>query len=239
MDRFIDTVTATCDFVQAKKRGHKKINLSFDEWNVWFHSNEADKKLDPWTVGPAQLEDVYTFEDALVVGCLINTLLRHADRVKIACMAQLVNVIAPIMTRNAGPAWKQTIFWPLYHASRYGRGTSMAVRLQVGSYDNPTYGQVPWLDASAVRSPDGKSLTLFLVNRSPDQSVELAGRLAGLEKLKLVGHTELHHGDLKAVNSEKNPDLVAPVEKPVKPGQPGTLDIPLLPLSWNVLRFQE
>ncbi len=239
MESFIESVVATCDYVQAKKRGKKKLHISFDEWNVWFHSNEADKKLDPWTVGPAQLEDIYTFEDALVVGTLINTLLRHADRVKIACMAQLVNVIAPIMTRNGGPAWKQTIFWPLYHASKYGRGTSMNVKIDVDCYDNPTYGDVPWLDASAVRSEDGKAVTLFLVNRSPDQTIALGGKLAGLEHLRLVSHTELHHQDLKAINSEKNPDKVAPTEKPVKPGRAGALDTAIGPLSWNVLRFEE
>lgn len=235
MNGFIASVVSTCDFVQAKKRGTKPIHLSFDEWNVWFHSNEADSKLDPWTVGPAQLEDVYTFEDALVVGTLLNTLLRHADRVKIACMAQLVNVIAPIMTRNGGPAWKQTIFWPLYHASKYGRGTSLDVRLTVGCYDNPTYGDVPWADASAVLSDDAGTLTVFAVNRSPDQNVELDGRFAGFEGFRLVGHTVLHHADPKAVNNEARPNNVVPVEKPVT-GAAGTGAV-LGPLSWNVLRF--
>jgi len=232
MDRFIDTVVATCDFAQAKKRGSKKIHLSFDEYNVWFHSNAADKKLDPWTVGPAQLEDVYTFEDALVVGTLLNTLLRHADRVKIACMAQLVNVIAPIMTRNGGPAWKQTIYWPLYHASKFGRGTSLQVRTETGVYDNKTYGDVPWLDASAVLAEDGKSLTVFAVNRSAKEPLVLDTRFAGLEQLKLTSHTVLRNGDNKAVNDEKHPNRVAPEE--LKVG--GELALP--PLSWNVLRFE-
>jgi alpha-N-arabinofuranosidase len=238
MDRFIERVVATVDFVQAKKRSPKKVHLSFDEWNVWFHSNDADKKLTPWTVGPAQLEDVYTFEDALVVGTLLNSLLRHADRVKIAALAQLVNVIAPIMTRNGGPSWKQTIFWPFYHASKYGRGTSMNVKLTVPSYDNKTYGEVPWVDASAVRSEDGKSLTVFVVNRSPDQTIELGGSFAGLETMKLVGHTALHHDDVKAVNDEKRPNNVAPVEKPVKTTAVGQMAVALGPLSWNVLRFE-
>src|ERR687898_151128 len=112
MDAFIKSVIATCDFVKARKRSKKTINLAFDEWNVWFHSLEADKELEPWSVAPPQLEDVYTLEDALAVGCMLITLLKHADRIKIACLAQLVNVIAPIMTENGGPAWRQTIFWP-------------------------------------------------------------------------------------------------------------------------------
>ena len=82
--------------------------LSFDEWNVWYHSNDADRQIDPWSIAPPQLEDVYNFEDAILVGDADH--LRHADRVKMACLAQLVNVIAPIMTENGGRSWKQTIF---------------------------------------------------------------------------------------------------------------------------------
>jgi len=103
MDAFIRSVVATCDYVKARKRSAKTLNLSFDEWNVWFHSMEADRSAPRWTVGPRLLEDVYTLEDAVVVGCLLITLLRHAGRVKIACLAQLLNAIAPIMTAPAGP----------------------------------------------------------------------------------------------------------------------------------------
>jgi alpha-N-arabinofuranosidase len=104
MDRFIRTIIGTADFIKVKKRSRKTVNLSFDEWNVWFHSHQADEVVAPWSVGPHLLEDIYTFEDALVVGCCLITLLRHADRVRIACLAQLVNTIAPIMTENGGPA---------------------------------------------------------------------------------------------------------------------------------------
>lgn len=238
MDQFIDTVVSTCDFVQAKKRGTKKINLSFDEWNVWFHSNAQDAKLEPWTVGPAQLEDVYTFEDALVVGCMMNSLLRHADRVKIACMAQLVNVIAPIMTRNGGPAWKQTIFWPLYFGSKFGRGTSLQVKADATGYENKTYGPTPWLDATAVVSEDGKALTFFLVNRSPDQPLVLKAGLAGFEGFHPVEHVFLKHDDLKATNTEANPNTVVPQR--TTPGKvvDGHLEAALAPLTWNMIRLE-
>ena len=150
MDSFIRSVVATCDFVKAKKRSKKAINLSFDEWNVWFHSNDADRKIEPWTVGPALLEDVYTFEDALVVGCLLITLLKNADRVKVACLAQLVNVIAPIMTDNGGSAWRQTIFYPFLHASKYGRGTVLNLKAESPTYTTKQYGDVPYLTTVAV-----------------------------------------------------------------------------------------
>ena len=104
------------------------MNLSFDEWNVWFHSNAADDDITenhPWQVAPPMLEDIYNFEDSLLVGLMLITLMKHADRVKMACLAQLVNVIAPIMTDAAGGAWKQTIFYPFMHASKYGRGIAL------------------------------------------------------------------------------------------------------------------
>lgn len=238
MDRFIGNVVSTCDFAQAKKRSKKPMMISFDEWNVWYHSNDADQKLEPWTVGPPQLEDIYNFEDALVVGMLLNTLIRHADRVKIAALAQLVNVIAPIMTRNGGGAWKQTIFWPFYAAAKWGQGTSMQVKVSVPRYDNATYGDVPWLDVSAVRSEDGRSLTLFAINRNASEAIELTGRMVGWEGMKLVAHTVLHHDDVKAVNDEANPDRVAPVERKFDPCTAGALSVSLPALSWNVLRFK-
>src|SRR5918998_2834809 len=125
MDDFIRSVVATCDYVRAKKGLKKQLYLSFDEWNVWYQ-NPIDRQLmqeTPWQVAPPLFEAPYSHEDALVVGLMLITLMRHADRVKIACMAQLVNAIAPISTVTGGGAWRQTTFYPMLHASRYGRGT--------------------------------------------------------------------------------------------------------------------
>jgi len=224
---------ATCDYVKAKKRSKKPMYLSFDEWNVWFHSEEADKKNEAWQVGPHLLEDVYTMEDALLVGCLINSLLRHADRVKVACLAQLVNVIAPIMTDNGGAAWRQTIYWPFLYASKYGRGTSMSVKVESPSYESKSFGEVPYLDASAVLSEDGRFLTLFCVNRSKE-AMELDLRAAGIEGLALAEHVELRHADLKAANTAAAPDKVAP--RSLGAGKPGA-NSALAPLSFNMLRY--
>lgn len=110
MDQFIKSVVALCDAVKAKKHSDKTIYLSFDEWNVWFHSNQD--KIDKWQIAPSQLEDVYDFRDALLVGTMLMALQNNCDRVKIACLAQLVNVIAPIMTKTGGGTWVQTIFYP-------------------------------------------------------------------------------------------------------------------------------
>ena len=120
MDQFIKSVVALCDAVKAKKHSDKTIYLSFDEWNVWFHSNQD--KIDKWQIAPSQLEDVYDFRDALLVGTMLMALQNNCDRVKIACLAQLVNVIAPIMTKTGGGTWVQTIFYPFLYASAQGRG---------------------------------------------------------------------------------------------------------------------
>ena len=211
--------------------------LCFDEWNVWFHTLASDKGQQPWTVGPPLLQDVYTFEDVLVVGCLLNSLIRHADRVKIACLAQLVNVIAPIMTRNGCGAWRQTIFWPFFYASKYGRGTSLEVRTSGEVYDNPTHGQVPWLDATAVLSEDGTELRLFLVNRNT-QPLPVDGRLVGFEDWRPIEHVVLHHDDPMATNTEQAPETVTPRCLPLvrTPEEPASLV--LEPLSWNLLRLR-
>ena len=85
MDRFIKTVANICDEIKAEKGSHKTVNLSFDEWNIWFHSNEQDKLIPRWSVAPPLLEDIYNLEDALVLANLMMTLINNCDRVKIAC----------------------------------------------------------------------------------------------------------------------------------------------------------
>jgi alpha-N-arabinofuranosidase len=239
MANFIRSVVATCDYIQAKKRSKKQINLSFDEWNVWFHSHEADKQLEPWTVAPPQLEDVYTFEDALLVGCMLITLLNHADRVKIACLAQLVNVIAPIMTENRGPVWRQTIFYPYLHASRYGRGRVLQAVISSPQYDTEEYTDVPLLEATAVAGDENEELTIFAVNRDPDQPLLLEGRLGQFVDYKVVEHIVLEHEDLKAKNTREQPDNVVPHNREDARMEEGFLRAVLPRLSWNVIRMKK
>jgi len=240
MDDFIDTVTKTCDYVKAKKRSKKTINLSFDEWNVWFHSNEQDNdiyKRTPWQVGPPLLEDIYTFEDALVVGGMLNSLIRHADRVKIGCLAQLVNVIAPIMTENDGTVWKQTIYYPFYYASVYGRGTALNVSLNSPVYENKTYGTVPYIDITAVHNEQSDELVLFIVSRHPDEDLEIETLLGGFENYKVAEHIRMIHSDIKAVNSKANPLEVVPSQGSGLNLEKGTLSGKVSKLSWNCIRL--
>jgi alpha-N-arabinofuranosidase len=239
MDRFIEEVIAVCDYVKAKKRGKKDIHLSFDEWNVWFHSHNSDKKLPSWQVGNPFLEDVYTFEDALVVGCMLISLLKHADRVKIACLAQLINVIAPIMTQNGGPAWCQTIFWPFLHASHFGRGKALQITVESPTYDTAEINNVPYLETTATYDENAGTVTVFAVNRHLTERIELNAILGGFDGYSIEEHLLLTHTDIKATNTADNPDNVVP-----KPGgnsqmEGEQLSAVLEPLSWNVIRLKK
>ncbi|WMM33291.1 arabinosylfuranosidase ArfA [Shouchella clausii] len=237
MDRFIATVIATCDYIKAKKRSKKTMYLSFDEWNVWYHSREADKAIEPWTVAPPQLEDVYNFEDALLVGSMLMSFLRRADRVKIACMAQLVNVIAPIMTETGGPSWRQTIFYPFMHVSLYGRGTSLQPVVQTPAYDTSKYTDVPQLDSAVVHNEEEKTLTIFALNRHLHDGLDLEIDVRGFEHYQIVAHTVLEHNDLKAVNT-KAYQPVKPHDQGQSTLQDGKLEARLPRASWHVIRLK-
>ncbi|WP_110931994.1 arabinosylfuranosidase ArfA [Paenibacillus bouchesdurhonensis] len=238
MEHFIRTVVATCDYIKAKKRSKKTMYLSFDEWNVWYHSNQADREIEPWTVGPPQLEDIYNFEDALLVGSMLITLLRHADRVKMACMAQLVNVIAPIMTENGGRAWKQTIFYPYMHASIYGRGTSLQPVVDSPVYDAQDYTDVPYLDSAIVYNEAEEELTIFAVNRHLEEALELECDVRGFEGFRVIEHIVLEHDDLKAVNTA-NEEKVKPHSRGDAASQDGYVNTRLSKASWNVIRLKK
>ncbi|RVT61645.1 alpha-N-arabinofuranosidase [Niallia taxi] len=236
MDDFISSVVSIADYIKAKKRSKKKIHLSFDEWNVWYHSREADKLIEPWTVAPPQLEDIYNFEDALLVGCMLITMLKHADRVKIACLAQLVNVIAPIMTEENGPAWKQTIFYPYMHASVYGRGVALNPIISSPKYDSKDFTDVPTLESTAVYNEENEELTIFAVNRDLQDGLLLECDIRNFEGYKVVEHIVLENDDIKQTNSAKT-EAVKPHTNGDASLRDGALYAMLPKLSWNVIRL--
>ncbi|WP_424991949.1 alpha-N-arabinofuranosidase [Paenibacillus castaneae] len=236
LDHFIKTIKSTCDYIKAKKRSKKTINLSFDEWNVWFHSNESDKQIEPWSIAPPQLEDIYTFEDALLVGSMLITLLKHADRVKIACLAQLVNVIAPIMTVNGGGSWKQCIYYPYLHASIYGRGIALQPVIISDKYDSKDFSDVPYLDSVAVYNNEKEVVTVFAINRSLEESLLLECDIRSFPGYSVIEHIVLENENLKAVNSIDGENV-----KPHNNGQSavkdGVLEAILPKHSWHVIRL--
>ena len=236
MDRFITDVANICDYVKAKKHSNKTIHLSFDEWNVWYHSHEQDQKLERWTQAPHQLEDIYDFQDALLVGSMLITLLRHADRVKIACMAQLVNVIAPIMTSDTG-CWRQTIYYPYWLTCKYGRGTVLQTLVDVPTYKNKKYGDVPFVDCVVIDNAENEELVIFAVNKNLEEAVQLDMALRQFGDYRVLEHQTLHHADLYAVNTEADPCNVVPVDADGATVQDGQLQAVLGKASWNMIRL--
>ena len=239
MDRFIKTVCSIADYVKHVKRSKKTMYLSFDEWNVWFHSHGAP--FEKWSVAPHQLEDVYNFEDALVVGCLLMTLLKHCDRVKMACLAQLVNVIAPIMTENTedgGRAWAQTIFYPFMHCSAWGRGTVLDGRADSPTYDARNAKDVPYLESCAVYHEDTKEIDIFAVNRSLDEDMDFSCDLSAFGPDAVIEHITMSNDDLKAVNTAENPMNVVPEANGTAALADGRVKATLGRHSWNVIRVK-
>lgn len=233
MDRFIKQMAAICDEIKAEKNSGKTVNLAFDEWNVWFHSNEQDKKIEKWQVAPPLLEDIYTLEDAVVIGNLLITLIKNSDRVKIACLAQLVNVIAPIMTETGGRAWAQTIYYPFLYTSKYGRGIALETSCSCAAYSAGNLENISYIDSAAVISEDGSTLAVFAVNRSLDSCCDMDLKLTGYENFRPVRHISMEGDDVKAVNSADNPNNVIPTEKNL------TDTIRLAPHSWNIILLSE
>lgn len=250
MDQFIEEVVAIADSVAARRRSNKRIMLSFDEWNVWYRTRRkrADRVKEGWPVAPAILEEIYNMEDALVFGGACISLLNHADRVKAACLAQLVNVIAPIMTETGGPAWRQTIFWPFAQMSRFGRGTVLKAKVQSETYATRYYDprgaqdlyfaapEVPYLKVSAVADKEG-GLTLFLLNRDLKDGVEVTIDARNFGALKVQEAEELHDSDLKAINTKSDPLRVKP--KPINDisVSGGKITVSLKAASWNVIKL--
>ncbi len=236
MENQIRDVLATCDFVKAKQRHKKTMMLSFDEWNVWDQA-QGNHPFERWGEAPRQLEQIYNFADALVLGGMLLVLLRQSARVRYACLAQLVNVIAPIMTAPGGAAWRQTLFHPFHQASRHGRGALLATQLSgAACTDTPTYGASSDIDAVATR--DGDSLSIFVLHRGQEAPAPFTVRLDGPARWRVVEHQVLSSADIRAVNTAEHPAAVVPrPQNDTQVRSDGMVSLQLPPLSWHLLRL--
>jgi len=242
LDRYIGTVAGVIDFVKAKSRSKRDVKISFDEWNVWYHERENDAKRTAewdWPHAPALLEDVYNFEDVLQVGCILNTFIRRSDVVRVACIAQLVNVIAPIMTEVGGAAWRQTIFHPFKFASTFGRGTALQLDVECPSYDADVAANVSYLDIAGVHDGDAGTVTFFAINRNGAEHLDVDLSLEGFGTAKTVQHTIIKHDDLEAKNTKENKENVAPqAGNGAKLTEGGKLALSLPPYSYSMIQVQ-
>src|SRR5277367_4018804 len=233
MERQIDEVAAVCDVVRGHKRSPKKLWLSFDEWNVWYRARTGDAVNGHRQSAPHLLEEIYNLEDALLVGGLLNTLIRKAERVKLACLAQLVNVIAPIMTDQNGLV-RQTTYYPYSWALEFARGAALELLVESPTYDVSGMGPVSYVDVAGTHHAETGKFALFLLNRdlAKPHTVEIVwegtGPRAG-DAIVLTG------SDLKASNTFAAPTRVVPqkAEKPSSSGARTTFELP--PRSYTVV----
>ena len=234
-DSQIHSVIAACDYAGAVNKSKKKINLSIDEWNVVYRPHGKIPADARWTKAPHQIEDVYNLEDALLVGTMFMTMINRSDRVKVACQAQLVNVIAPIMTSD-NASWKQTIFYPYKHCSKYGRGVTLRTVVECDKYDSKNHTDVPYIATSVVYDEEKEQVAIFVVNRDLDDDCALESDLRQFKDYKLDRHIVVNHEDIKAVNTEENPNNVTEVIKNNNSKfEDGILSSVLEKHSWNVI----
>lgn len=236
MERQITETSAVCDYVQGRKRSSKKLWLSFDEWNVWYRTTRGDAVDGKKQEAPHLLEEVYNLEDALLVGGLINSLLRNSDRVKIACLAQLVNVIAPISTNPSG-LLRQTIFYPYSWALQFAQGAALKLLVESPTYDVPGMDQVPYTDVAATYSQESRKITLFVLNRDLAKARELELVWEDAAPSRVLDSMILTGDDLKASNSFEAPQRVAPrsFEKPSMAGMRTRFEVP--PRSYSTIQW--
>src|SRR5438067_5494752 len=237
MDRQIGETLAVCDLVRGHNRSPKKLWLSFDEWNVWYRARSGAAVDGNRQEAPHLLEEVYNLEDALLVGGMINTLLRNSDRVKVACLAQLVNVIAPIMT-NANGLFRQTIYYPYSWALQYARGHVLNVLVDSPTYDVAGMDAAPYIDAAATVSPEDGKTTLFILNRDLSKAREIEVVWEDRPVTRVLTSQVLTGDDLKAVNGFEAPERVKPqpFDKPATSNGRTKFEVPAR--SYTILQWQ-
>ncbi|WP_417564359.1 alpha-N-arabinofuranosidase [Microbacterium sp.] len=248
MDRFIESVVASADAVRAQRKQTKRMRLSFDEWNVWYQTARAGddqpaaiEAAGRWQEHPRIIEDEYNVTDAVVVGTLLHSLLRHGDRVAIANQAQLVNVIAPIRSEPGGPAWRQSIFWPFARMSAFARGEILGARVSSDRYPTVRFGDVDVIDASATWDAETGRIAVFAANRGLDEAAHVTVQLHGfaatrIERAEVL--TAPERGDRFTTNDLADPDRVGLVSLDGAALDADSLTFELPPLSWGWLLIE-
>jgi len=238
LDYFINEVCDIADAVKAKRRSDKTITLSLDEWNVWRLSEySALPRPKNWEIAPKLIEDEYNVADALVVGNLLISILRRSDRVKMACLAQLVNVIAPIRTEPDKAAWRQTTFFPFAYTAKYGRGTTLSTRIEANKIETKKFGAVDSVDAITTYDASTNQLAIFLINRSLNEIQATSIELAGFRVKEVLDQITLDEKDLSKTNNYENSEAVAPRKDKSATITSTGVEVALPPASWQVINL--
>ena len=218
MERQIQEVAAVCDYVQGVKKSPKRLWLSFDEWNVWYRARGGEFADGKGTFAPRLLEEIYNLEDALLVGGFVNTLLRQSARVRVGCLAQIVNVIAPLMT-NATAVLRQAIYFPYAWALEYARGRVLDLLVESETYPitgrglRPDFArddQVPFVDVVATVDEEKRQGCVFMLNRDLEVDRELVLEWQDPTPTRVLACHTLTGPDLKASNRFDALERVAP-----------------------------
>ena len=244
MERQIHEIAAVCDYVQGLQKSPKRLWLSFDEWNVWYRARDAAARDGRRQFAPHLLEEVYNLEDALLVGGFLNTLLRQSDRVRVGCLAQIVNVIAPLVTSETS-VLRQSIYYPYAWALKYAEGRVLDLRVESDTYPIQAAGlradfarddEVPYLDAAAVHNPQNGRVSVFMLNRDLESERELVLAWRDPPPARVLACETLTGSDLKAFNTFAQPGRVAPqaLEAPAV-GSSMTFKLPAR--SYSVVQF--
>lgn len=239
MDRFIQRVIERADEVSRRKGLDKRVNLSFDEWNVWYQKRFEGVDQLEFRHAPRLIEDEYTVEDAVVVGSLLMTLMAHADRVDFACQAQLANVIGPIRVEKDCPAWRQTTFFPFALSARAAGHTVLSGSLETRSMDAELFEGLPMTQTVVTQSDDSSSLMIFALNRELEDETQLTIDLTEIGSA--LEYTESHclgGGNLELTNNLEHPEQVVPgaLREVVVDGS--TLTVVLPPTSWSAISLR-
>ena len=237
LDYFINEVCQIADAVKAKLRSNKTITLSLDEWNVWkISAYQGLKQAKTWDLAPRVIEDEYNVADAVVVGNLLISILRRSDRVKMACLAQLVNVIAPIRAEKGRPAWRQTTFYPFAYTARYGRGKTLITQIDSPKITTEKYGSVSALDAICTYDESSKSAVLFAVNRSLYESHATEIELIGFGDISVLEQVTIADTNLKLSNNLELGEVVQPLKDVTATVIDGKIQVTLPAASWQMIR---
>ena len=235
MDRYIRETVAVCDAVAAKRKSSKRIMLCFDEWNVWYKARSGEHMAKPgWPVAPPLIEEIYDLQDALMVGGALITLLNNADRVKVACQAQLVNVIGLIFAEAGGAAWRQTIFHPFKIVTEHAHGNVLETKVSSQQHETKTAGTVDNIVAAAVHDAAKHKVVFFILNRETD-SVEVSLDLRGFSAATGCTALTIAGPDLLATNSAQTPNNVSPKQHNEFSVKADKVVAKLPPMSWNML----
>ena len=232
-DKQIKEVIATCDYVKSVKRSNKTMYLSFDEWNV---HRFPEEKYEQWkTASPIDWVH-FTMEDTLLFASMLLSIIRHADRVKIACQSLLVNTIPLILTEENGKAWTNPTYYPMLHASLFGRGTLMHSNMSCEKYDNSLFNDIPIIDHVVIENND--DITIFAINRT-ENNVLLEADLQGYRPEQVIEHIGLSSSNLEDINTSNHSNLVSPKQISNTIIEDGLVKSELPAYSWNVIRVSK